>query len=132
MASQNPIVYLPVQPCTQQELDSFYAAIKANSHVSSGVVELFELLGAMGYRQRYAINISRFMDCFSDHRIDNVLREGFTDFERQALAQIDQAGLTSAQVNAAHLLLGVPDRYEYLQYLKEVLPRLRIRHTVKT
>ncbi len=126
-SDQVRISLLPVQPCSAAELQMFLALLSSSS-VDKHTLGLFKSLASMGYRQRYALNISHFMDCFADHRIDNVAREGLTEFEQRALAQLTGLGLTSSQLRIAHLLLGVPDRYELLQFLKETLPRIRVRH----
>jgi len=131
MANQASLSLLPVQVFTRNSLNSFLDAIRVSRHADSDAVALFETLASLGYRQRYALNISRFLDCFASHRVDNVIKDGFTDFELRALAQINDSGLTSEQLSVAHILLGVPERYEYLQFLKAALPNVRIRHTWK-
>jgi len=79
--------------------------------VSARTGRLFAGLALLPPAVRLSLNLSRLMDIMSQLDVTNVLDDGLTLDERNALLEMDVQGLTTASRTTARALLNVKERW---------------------
>lgn len=95
---------------TREDLEVFQSALRA-ARVADSTRKLF--LGLLSYSPplRLAMNLKKFLGLSVLHEISNVLADGVTEDERQALLDLDRAGASVRMREVAHGLLSIHERW---------------------
>lgn len=69
---------------------------------------------------RLAMNLKTLLGLMVYREIQNILRDGLTQYERHALAELDRLGFSVKHRETAHGLLNVHERWQMLKKLSDI------------
>ena len=96
--------------------------------LSPRCVGLLHSLVTMSPKVRLVVNIKVILGLMAQQEVRNILTEGFTRNEREALVELDKANLPVDVRETAHALLNIDERLRVVKLLAGAFRRLRAAH----
>ena len=90
-----------------------------------GLYAFFKQLAMLTSAQRLARNLSELMKKLSSHDVDDVLRDGLSEFEYATLASLEQLGISLQLLGVAHSLLNIRERRLFAKTYSDNFEELR-------
>ncbi len=82
-----------------------------------GSFRLFERLAKLPPARRLAVNLKCLLDLMAKREVTNILRDGLTDQERNALIDLQVKNMTPRIREIGHGLLCIDERFEFVELL---------------
>lgn len=100
-------------------------AVCQTSRASERTLSMLAKMAGYPPDLRLAINLKTLLGLMIYHEIQNILRDGLTQEERQALAELDRLCLSVKHRETAHGLLNVHERWQALKKLSDTFRRAK-------
>jgi hypothetical protein len=95
-------------------------------NMSESTASLFANLSVVQPNFRLALNLKKALNILADRRVSDVLKDGLTDRETDALMEIDRKHLSEESRTTARALLNVKERWLLSKALSGVFAKSRI------
>lgn len=100
--------------------------------VSESTASLFAHLSVIQPNFRLALNLKKALNILADRRVSDVLKDGLTDMETDALIEIDRKHFSEESRTTTRALLNVKERWLLSKALSGVFAKSRISNAVIT
>lgn len=109
MCMKSPIELLPDTKISLERIEELHLSLKRKT-ISPRTYGLMKRLWEMDAATRLAVNLKSVLGLMLHKNVDNVLVDGLTEDEREALSEIDASGFSVSVRETAHTLLDIQQR----------------------
>ena len=116
-------IHLSAEPTTD-DVRYLLKELLARS-VSERTATMFAHLSVIPPNYRLALNLKKALNVLADKRVNDVLKDGLTDLECEALVELDRRHISGESRATAHALLNVKERWLLSKAMSGVFARSR-------